>query len=403
MDIILYAVPGFLILILVELVAEKIRGTDYYRVNDSITSLATGVLSQLMKVVYLMIPFAAYIVVYENYAVFSLGESPLTYAIAFVLYDFCYYWNHRLGHEMNLLWAAHVIHHSSEEYNLTTALRQTSSSVLSFVFYLPLAILGFDPLIVVTVGALNLIYQYWVHTRHIGKLGWVENFFITPSNHRVHHAQNGVYIDRNYGGVFIIWDRLFNSFQEELDDEPVVFGIRGAVASWNPVWINFQVYSQLAHDCWHTRNWWHKMTIWFRRTGWRPPDVVNAYPLHKTDLDDFHKYDTSLNGAQKIYSIMQHFLHSGIALGLLINLPKVIIEEQILIMVFVLYATFSTGWYMEGRKFARMFELIKHSVILIFVLLFPLAQILTLSLAATAVTSLFYLGVGPLTRRPVHS
>jgi len=113
---------------------------------------------------------------------------------------------------------------------------------LSFLFYLPLALIGIDPVILITVGSLNLIYQFWVHTQHIGRLGWFEKFFVTPSNHRGHHAQNTVYIDRNYGGVFIIWDRLFGSFQEELDDDPVVFGIRGAVQTWNPLWINWQIY-----------------------------------------------------------------------------------------------------------------------------------------------------------------
>jgi len=401
MDIILYAVPGFLVLILVELLAEKVRGTDYYRVNDSITSLATGVLSQLMKIVHLMIPVAVYVVVFENYAIFSLGQSALIYLIAFVLYDFCYYWNHRLGHEMNLLWAAHVIHHSSEEYNLTTALRQTSSSVLSFVFYLPLALLGFDPVVVVTVGAFNLIYQYWVHTRHIGKLGWFENFFITPSNHRVHHAQNGVYIDRNYGGVFILWDRLFNSFQEELEDQPVIFGIRGAVASWNPLWVNFQVYSQLAKDCWHTKNLWHKLTIWFRKTGWRPPDVVDAYPLHKTDLNDFQKYHTVLTKAQKIYSITQHILHSGIALGLLLNLSSVAVEWQVVTILFVIFASFSTGAFMEAKSYATMLEVSKHAALLLLMLVFAPSPTLWFLILPIAISSLIYLALAPHATKPV--
>ena len=200
MDIILYAVPFFLLLIGVELIAEKAKGTDYYRVNDALTSLSAGILSQLMKLLHLLIPFTIYLFVYQNFALFSLQETAYVWLIAFVLYDFCYYWNHRVGHEVNLFWAAHVVHHSSEDYNLSTALRQTSGSFLSFLFYIPMALLGFDPKMVVTVGALNLIYQYWVHTRHIGKLGWFENWFITPSNHRVHHAQNEVYIDRNYGG-----------------------------------------------------------------------------------------------------------------------------------------------------------------------------------------------------------
>jgi len=316
MNLILYAVPLFFLLIFIELVYGKIKGTNYYRVNDSLTSLATGSINQLVNISKALIPFTVYIAVYEHFALFDMGDSPFVWLIAFVLYDLCYYWNHRLGHEMNLLWAAHVIHHSSEEYNLTTALRQTGTSFLSFVFYIPLALMGFDPLMIITVGALNLIYQFWVHTRHIGKLGWYELIFVTPSNHRGHHAQNTVYIDRNYGGVFILWDRLFGSYQEELDDDKPVFGIRGAVQSWNPVWVNVQVYSQLIQDTIHTKNWWYKLSLWFRRTGWRPPDVVEAYPLAKNDdLNVFEKYDTHVPSLLKIHCVIQYAATAAIGLG----------------------------------------------------------------------------------------
>ena len=231
MNIILYAIPGFFILIALELIAERIRGTDYYRTNDALTSLNLGVVSRLSGVLQAFIPIAVYLSVYENFRLFDAPDHWVIWIVAFVLYDLSYYWAHRLGHEVNILWAAHVVHHSSEEYNLTTALRQTGTGFFSVLFYIPMALLGFDPVMVVTVGALNLIYQFWVHTRHVPKLGLLEWVFITPSNHRVHHAQNPVYIDKNYGGVFILWDRLFGTFQEELDDQPVVFGITGAVSS----------------------------------------------------------------------------------------------------------------------------------------------------------------------------
>jgi len=209
MNIILYAIPIFFLLIAIELITERVRGTDYYRVNDSLTSLATGIINQIVNVSKRLIPFTLYVLVEQQFAIFQLGESWIVWAFAFVLYDFCYYWNHRMGHEVNILWASHVVHHSSEEYNLTTALRQTGTGFLGIIFYLPLAVLGFDPVMILSVGALNLVYQFWVHTRHIGKLGFLEKIFVTPSNHRAHHAQNSVYIDRNYGGVFILWDRLF--------------------------------------------------------------------------------------------------------------------------------------------------------------------------------------------------
>ncbi len=384
MDIILYAVPGFLLLIIIELIAEKVRGTNYYRVHDSITSLAAGILSQLMKLLHLLLPFTVYLLIYEHSAVFKLPDTVWVWLLAFVVYDFCYYWNHRLGHEMNLLWAAHVVHHSSEEYNLTTALRQTSGSFLSYVFYLPMAVLGFDPALVVTVGALNLIYQYWVHTRHIGKLGWYEELFVTPSNHRVHHAQNDIYIDRNYGGVFILWDRLFGSFQEELDDDPVVFGITGAVSSWNPLWVNAQVYAQLMHDCWHTRNWWHKATLWFRRTGWRPPDVAKKYPLGKSRLADFEKYDSVMTPIMKVYSILQYAVNSTISLALIIYLADVPLIVQLSVIMFIVVSSLSLGAYMEGKRYGVILEYLKQSVILFSPMFFTWSLGLSLVLVVTA-------------------
>lgn len=380
MDLILLAVPFFLLLIGIELIAEKVRGTNYYRLNDSITSLTTGTLSQLLKVVRLMVPFTVYVMVFQHLSLFKLGDSALVWIIAFVLYDFSYYWLHRCGHEVNILWAAHVVHHSSEEYNLTTALRQTGTSVFSFLFYLPLAILGFEPLMLATVGALNLIYQYWVHTQHIGKLGWYEKYFVTPSNHRGHHAQNAVYIDRNYGGVFIIWDRLFGSYQEELEDDLPIYGIRGALNSWNPLWANVQVYKQLMDDCRHTKIWWCKLTIWFRRTGWRPPDVVQQYPVNKTDLNNFTKFDTALSGATKVYAVIAHVFNAGVALALVMNSQLLSPIQQLLIIGFILISTFMLGAMLEGRAFAPKFELIKYAAFVVLTII--LLPINALSLSA---------------------
>jgi len=356
MDLILLAVPLFFLLIAIELIAERVRGTNYYRVNDSLTSLATGTINQLVKVSQALIPFTAYVALYEHFALFELSQSWQSWVLVFVLWDFCYYWNHRLGHEMNILWASHVVHHSSEEYNLTTALRQTGTGFLSFVFYMPLAILGFEPLMVLTVGALNLIYQFWVHTQHIGKLGWYEWFFVTPSNHRGHHAQNTIYIDKNYGGVFILWDRLFGTYQEEQDDDKPIFGIRGAVQSWNPLWVNAQIYAQLIQDAWRTKNWWHKLTIWFRRTGWRPPDVEEKYPLIKNELEDFIKYDTHLNLATKCYAIWHYGLTAAIGIYYSFHASELALSESALVVFFVLWSGFNIGALMESKHYAGVLE-----------------------------------------------
>ena len=236
MDLVQYAIPLFVLAIVVELAYGLLVQRNTYRLNDSVSSLFLGVLSQARRFVTLGVGGYVYFLVTQHFSLPLMDAGHwFTWVLAMVVYDFCYYWLHRLGHERTILWAAHVAHHQSEDYNLTTALRQTSTGfLLSWVFYIPMYLLGIPAEVVVTVGSLNLIYQFWVHTEHIPKLGWYEWFFVTPSNHRVHHAQNDVYMDRNYGGLFIIWDRLFGTFQTELDEEPVVFGIRGPLRSWNP-------------------------------------------------------------------------------------------------------------------------------------------------------------------------
>ena len=372
MNIILYAVPFFFLLIFIELLLEKNKGTDYYRVNDSINSLTAGVLSRMTGIVKQLFPLTIYVVVYEQLVMFQMESSWWMWVTAFILYDFCYYWKHRLGHEMNIFWAAHVVHHSSEEYNLTTALRQSGSSFLSWIFYLPMAVLGFEPMVLITVGSLNLIYQFWVHTRHIPKLGWYEWVFVTPSNHRVHHAQNQIYIDRNYGGVFILWDRLFGSFQEELDADKPIYGIRKALKSWNPLWANVHVYVQLSKDCWHAKRWQDKLLIWFKRTGWRPADVEQNYPISKVDLTQFRKFDIPLSLINKCYSLIQYLLVVFVGLLLMMNVSAFTLIEQVLVVLFVLYGSISAGLVLENNPLALYLEWVKCSLIMVTLVMYTL-------------------------------
>ena len=225
MNFVAIAIPFFLLLVGLELLVNWWRKTNYYSTNDAINSLHLGVLSQLTGLAKKAVQFSVYAWIFPYISLFELNSQSVWVWIAgFVVYDFCYYLYHRCSHEINGLWASHVVHHQSEEYNLTTALRQTSGGIVNFVFYIPLAILGFEPIIFIAVGSLNLVYQFWVHTRHIDKMpAWFEFVFVTPSNHRVHHGQNPVYLDKNHGGVFILWDRLLGTYQKELDEEPVIY------------------------------------------------------------------------------------------------------------------------------------------------------------------------------------
>lgn len=302
------AIPVFFILIALEFVIDLARGTRYYRLADAINSLSCGIISTGMRVFFGFLGLYAYEWVLRHCAPWRLAASQwTTWVFAFVLYDFCYYWYHRAGHTVGLFWAAHVVHHQSEEFNLTTALRQPGTSALTgWIFYVPLALGGVPLGLFLLVGLAQLFYQFWPHTRHIGRMGILDRWIQTPSNHRVHHAQNDIYLDKNYVGVFLIWDRLFGSFQEELDREPPVYGIRGQLKSWNPLWANLHYYCTMAHDSWHTRRWRDKLRIWFGPPGWHPADIARRFPKREYNPHrDFSRFDPPRNLPLTVYAFVQ--------------------------------------------------------------------------------------------------
>ncbi len=274
-QIIVLATPVFLLLIALEYAWGVARGRNTYRLNDAVNSIGLGMLSQISAVLTRTLRIGIYVVVYEHVALWrhdAFWQSWGGWLLALVFYDFCYYWLHRAGHEVAVFWAAHVVHHQSQDYNLSTALRQTSSgALLGWLFYLPMAIAGVPPLVFGVVALVDLLYQFWVHTEQVGKLGWFDRWFCSPSNHRVHHAVNDPYIDRNYGGVLIVWDRLFGTFREE--DERCIYGTRKPLNSWDPLWANAEVYWELLRLSWTTRRWRDKLLVWLKPPGWRPADL----------------------------------------------------------------------------------------------------------------------------------
>jgi sterol desaturase/sphingolipid hydroxylase (fatty acid hydroxylase superfamily) len=351
MSILIYAVPLYLILILIELVVDRRRNTGYYRLNDAFGSLSLGILSRSSKLVVFSLGALFIDSLLPELRLWQLSEdSAWVWLFAFVATDLTYYWSHRMAHTLNLFWAGHVIHHSSEEYNLTTALRQGSSSILGWIFSIPLLMLGVPAEMFVTCMALNLIYQFWVHTRHIDKLWpWFEWLMVTPSHHRVHHAQNAVYIDKNHGGVFIIWDRLFGTFQAELDDEEIIYGVRRPLQSFNPVWGNLQVWWSLIVDAWRTRSWWDKLRIWWMPTGWRPADVEARYPIVKSDLTAFVKYDPQVDKSIQIYGLVQLALCVGLLGYFLFFMGGLDYWLMLFGFVMISLPLVTTGYLFEGR------------------------------------------------------
>ncbi len=274
-QITVYAFPVFLLLMLAELGYGLFVGRNTYRLNDALSSLSQGLLSQLVASVSQLFQIGLYILTWRRVALFphaSLWGSVWGWLLAIVMFDFCDYWLHRVGHESAVFWAAHAVHHQSQDFNLSTALRQESTvAFLGWPFYLPMALAGVAPQQFALAGLIVLLYQFWIHTEHIGKLGWFDRVFSSPSNHRVHHAVNDQYLDKNYGGMLIIWDRLFGTFAEE--EEKPVYGTRNPLNSWSPLWAVASGYVPLWQMARRAPRWQDKLKVWFKAPGWLPPGV----------------------------------------------------------------------------------------------------------------------------------
>ncbi len=315
-QIIVLATPVFFVLIAIEFAWGYAKGRNTYRLNDAVSSISLGMLSQVSAVFTRLFRIGIYTAIYSSVALYPNPEFWNTWygwLIALVFYDFCYYWLHRAGHESALFWAAHVVHHQSQDYNLSTALRQTSSGALfGWIFYVPMAVAGVPPLIFGIVALIDLLYQFWVHTEHVPKLGWFDRWFCSPSNHRVHHAVNERYLDKNYGGILIVWDRLFGSFKEE--DEKCVYGTRSPLNSWDPLWANAEVYWALGKDSWHAKRWGDKLRIWLKPPGWRPAELAARFPKDAFDMARVEYFHPPVQGAVALFGGVQFLvLLAGVA------------------------------------------------------------------------------------------
>jgi sterol desaturase/sphingolipid hydroxylase (fatty acid hydroxylase superfamily) len=339
--IILYSIPFFFLLIGMELAYAVWSGKHLLRLNDSIADLSCGILSQISGVFTKLFSVGIFIWIGERWTLqgwfgvpawpaalpfFRVDTFPwfgvrgpefASWALAFVLVDLAYYFSHRYAHEINLLWAGHVVHHSSEEYNLAVALRQSSlHGLMSWVFYAPLAVLGMPWQLFVACNALNLVYQFWIHTRAVGKLGRVAEYVLnTPSHHRVHHGVNPKYQDRNYAGVFITWDRLFGTFVAE-EEEPV-YGLTRALRSWNPLWANVHVFWEIVKAVGSAESSQERWMYVFGPPGWRPDRLGGRVRPHEVRVETFERYDPKIPGSLAAYGLF-HFTCAVLATVLLL-------------------------------------------------------------------------------------
>lgn len=360
--VLLYAIPGFVLLIILESIAARIMGMQVNRPMDTISSLCSGLTNTLKSLLGLSIIIVSYSWMVEHLALFEIKSNAWLFILAFIGHDFASYWSHRFNHHINVFWNRHIVHHSSEEFNLSCALRQEISAIVGvyFFLYIPMAIIGLPAEVVAIVAPIHLFAQFWYHTRLIGKMGLLEHIIVTPSHHRVHHAINKEYIDKNFAAIFIVWDKWFGTFQEELENVPAVYGTKRQAKTWNPILINYMHLWMLVKDAWNTSNWWDKIRLWFMPTGWRPADVAVSNPIKV--VDDVYsriKYDTPASSFLIGWAWFQLIALNLLMYFIMIRIADVTFLDLALYCVFLFISIFAFTMLMDRNRIAVATELMR--------------------------------------------
>ncbi|NBB17999.1 sterol desaturase [Runella sp. CRIBMP] len=363
--ILLIAMPIFLGLVLLEKIYGWAVKKQPFRTMDMLSSMSSGYTNIIKDVLGLSVSILTYGWMVEHWAIYTIQSTIATYAVAFIALDFSGYWVHRMSHEINFFWNKHAIHHSSEEFDLACALRQSISSFVSLftIFLLPAALLGVSPTVISIVAPLHLFAQFWYHTVYINKMGFLEHIIVTPSHHRVHHAINPEYLDKNHGQIFIIWDKLFGTFQKELPHVPPVYGITRPAQTWNPIKINFQHLWLLIKDAYRTNSWRDKLRIWFMPTGWRPADVEEKYPVSKID-DPYHfeKYATKASTTLLVWTWVQFLFTFALINYFFLNIAKIGTPNIFVYGGFIFLSVFAYTELMDRNPYALAWEGLKNSI-----------------------------------------
>lgn len=354
---IVLSIPVYFILIGIELLVQYFQKDSHYRLNDALTNISCGITDQVAHVFMKIFTITIYQLVFQYLSVFTIPSGWISLIVLFVACDFCYYWAHRKSHEINLFWIGHVVHHQSEEYNLSVALRQGALQVVfTFFFYLPLAFLGFDTLSFVLMNGLVTVYQFWIHTESIGKLGWFEKIFNTPSHHRVHHGRDPKYIDKNHAGVFIIWDRMFGTFQEE--EEHPTYGVTVPVNTWNPLMAHISPIKSLFQYVGKARGL-DKLRVLLKPPGWMPEYAGGFQKPKPVDKTVYRKFDTEVNRRIGIYTLIQYALVIGGTAMFLFNHEKLNLELNVLGAIAIMHAVINFGAMFENRKWTYFSEILR--------------------------------------------
>lgn len=395
MNPIVLSIPVFFLLIGLEVVYDRFRKTGLYRLNDALTNISCGITEQLSGVFGGVLTVAVYHYFYTTWRIFTVPDTWYWTVILFVMVDFFYYWAHRLSHEINLFWAGHVVHHQSEDYNLSVALRQGAfQKFFTSIVYIPLALIGFKTELFLYLAAWNTLYQFWIHTQTIKSLGWLEYVFNTPSHHRVHHGRDPKYIDKNHAGSLIIWDKLFGTFQKE-EEEPV-YGITSPSKSWNPVYLQVKHFGDLWADLKRVRGFKNKLRVLFYKPGWLPDELGGYRAPQVVRRDTYAKFNTDVSIELNTYVLLQYLLILGFTSYVLFNLAAFSHLEQVALVLVVFVSVMVMAWLLEGKERGFTYEAARWVVVvavLSFLSGFHPGVIFVSGL--TAVTSLIFLFIIP--------
>lgn len=351
---IVLSIPIFFLLIGIEVLYDRWKKRKFYRLNDALNNISCGIVEQVTGVFLSVYTIAVYHFFYTQFALFSFPKTWYWAVILFVGVDFFYYWAHRMSHQINLFWLGHVIHHQSEDYNFSVALRQGAlQKVFTVFFYIPLALIGFETTWFLFVGAFTTLYQFWIHTEAIKKMPkWFEFIFNTPSHHRVHHGKNSKYIDKNHGGTFIIFDRMFGTFQAE--EERPTYGITVATESFDPVWSHLKPFVDLRHEMNLVSGLANKFKVLFMGPGW-----AQKQNNGKTTALSTKKYNTHLSSSMQGYLLIQYIVVLGFSAWFLFRHGQLNMYYKIGSAAFILLSVMSIGRIFDKQLNFIRFEYIR--------------------------------------------
>ncbi len=360
---IVLSIPIFAVLIIIEVIIQRVNKRKLYRLNDAITNINCGITQQVSGVFFKLFSIGIYALIFQNFAIWQIPTTWYTLIILFIATDFAYYWAHRMSHEINLFWSAHVVHHQSEDYNLSVALRQSSFQVIwTSIFYFPLAIIGFNTIDFALMAALTTLYQFWIHTELIGTLGFLEYILVTPSHHRVHHGRNPKYIDKNHGGAFIWWDMMFGTYQKE--EERPTYGVTTPINSWNPVWANFVNFEVMWKEMKQISSISDKMRYIFYKPGWLPKNLGGYRPAPAIDKSTYTKYTTTVSKKLDGYVLFQFIITLAFASWFLYKQGEMEIIPKAGTAILIFITAITNGGLFEMKSWTHWAEKFRLIIVL---------------------------------------